>query len=420
MNFDQHQTFFLCAISKCNNKSCVLCHCCQQNYCLQHLIEHNDASYHKLNSLTDEINKLDHQIKTLNIQLLVENCHQKLKHWRMESHRKIDQFFQRKFHELHRFIDEKFDHQRVEIHHLQSKMTELSRKQEINDEEFYSLRPIIDNLRIEINNFKQIYNQMNTHPLRIDDNLIDIDNPNVYKFNLSSLSTIYKTMNHPHGSYGTLTSNDKFILIYIAPNLILIDKQLNIVKQILWPYQTISNMCWSSTLDRFLIIEKSKIYLVDDQIMSIKNLRMTEKRIWFSCTCSDTSLFLSLDEISSSIIEFNLLPSIKLVNEWKSPYTCKNDEYIDNIVYNNSKLALMITNRFEKSARMELRSSKTLERIWSLQLDTVCYQNKVFRCCSINFNEWLVADYQNRRLLHITKDGNLKTIIIYDSIPCHV
>ncbi|CAF4093329.1 unnamed protein product [Rotaria sordida] len=420
MNSDQHQTVFPCTISKCNNKSCVLCYCCQKNYCIHHLIEHNDSNNNKLNLLNDEINKLDHEIKTLNIQPLVENCRQKLEQWRMESYHKIDQFFERKFHEFHRFIDEKFDHQRMEIRRLQSKMTEYSHKQEIYDEELYSLIPIIDNLRTEINNFKQINNQMNIHPLPIDDNVINIDNINVHKFNLSTLSTIYKTINHPHGSYGTLACNDKFMLIYLVPNLILIDKQLNIINQVLWPYQSISNICWSSTLDRFLIIEKSKIYLVNDQTMSIENLQMIEKQIWFSCTCSDTSLFLSLDEISSSIMEFNLLPSIKLVNKWKSPYTCNKNEYIDNIVYDNFKLALMITNKLQKSVRMELRSSKTLQRIWSLQLDIVCCQNKPFRCCSINSNEWLVADYQNRRLLHITEDGNLKTMITYDSIPCHV
>jgi hypothetical protein len=416
----QHQTFLPCATSKCNNESGALCYCCQQNYCLRHLIEHNDSFNPQLNFLFTEMNNLGEQINKLNIPQINRNCRQQLQQWRVDCHLIIDRYFDQKCDELNRFVDYKVGRKRMEFSRLQSKMTELIREQEINDDELDLLRSTIDDLRTETNNLEQLYNHINIQPLVINNNLIDFETSNEPKVNLSILSPMYRTINHPHGSYGTLANNDRFMLIHLAPNLILIDKQINIIKQVSWPYDTIWNMCWSSTLNRFIIIEKNNIYLIDDQTMTIENLRIPQRRKWFSCTCSDTSLFLSLDDINPSIMEFNLLPSITLVKQWTTPYICRKDERVDDIVYGNSSLALMIANKLERSLRMELRSCETFERIWSIRLNMNFNQNKPFRCCSISSNEWLMADYENQRLLHITKDGELKATITYNGIPCRV
>jgi hypothetical protein len=69
---------------------------------------------------------------------------------------------------------------------------------------------------------------------------------------------------------------------------------------------------------------------------------------------------------------------------------------------------------------MELRSSNTLDQLWLLRLDTVWNQNKTFYACSIDHNEWIMADYETRRLLHITKDGCIKETLAYNGIPYRV
>ena len=87
------------------------------------------------------------------------------------------------------------------------------------------------------------------------------------------------------------------------------------------------------------------------------------------------------------------------------------------MVYHNGTLGMLIINRTEKSLRMELRSADTLSCIWSLVTDTVCNENQIFRCCSLTCDEWLVTDYENKRLLRITKDGKLKTTLPYNKSP---
>jgi hypothetical protein len=69
--------------------------------------------------------------------------------------------------------------------------------------------------------------------------------------------------------------------------------------------------------------------------------------------------------------------------------------------------------------RMELRSYKTLDRLWSLTLD-IAYKDFACRFGSLDCYEWLVADYSGGRLLHITADGKMKEIITYKPIPYRI
>jgi hypothetical protein len=116
-------------------------------------------------------------------------------------------------------------------------------------------------------------------------------------------------------------------------------------------------------------------------------------------------------------MNFTLLPTIEWIKIWRSPQTCSWNEIINKIVYNNGTLGVVIENKTEKSLRFELKSAQTLDRVWSLGFDIICNQNMVFRCCLLTNDEWLVIDHGTKRLLHVTKNGKLKTTIPYDGIP---
>jgi hypothetical protein len=170
-------------------------------------------------------------------------------------------------------------------------------------------------------------------------------------------------------------------------------------------------------LNRFIVTEKRNVFLVDEETMSIESVKTVPIGKWLACTCSDTFLFLSTYVWGSSIVKLSLLPSIALVHEWKSPTTCLKDECIGDIAYHNETLLFSIINKIEKSVRVELRSSETLDRSWSLRLDVVYNENIRFRCSPFDGNGWLVPDYGGKRLLHITKDGKMKTTLPYNPAP---
>jgi hypothetical protein len=382
-----------------------------QQLCIQHLAEHNASLISQLNPLTDEINALSDRLQALNIQNLVGDCHQKLEEWRRDCHKKIDRIFEQKCQELDRLIDEKIKKEKEKIDQIRLKMTELIREQETTRQDIDSLTSTIRHLQRNMDQMEQTGFQIDVHPLLIDDSLIYITNERI--IDLLTLSPLYKTINRSTESYTSFATNDRFLLLHQKSNLCLIDRELNITKQTLWPRDKIVDMCWSSTLNRYIVVAEQHVFLVDEDTMTIDNVQTINKISWLSCTCSETSLLLSTNEMAGSIMIFRLLPSIQFVREYKSPHTCAQHEIIHDIQYNNGKLAIIIKNMPLKSLHMELRDAETLDRIWLLQFDIESNQTVAFRCGSLTCDEWVVVDYETKRLLQIRKDGKLKATIPY-------
>ncbi|CAF0724086.1 unnamed protein product [Rotaria sp. Silwood1] len=406
-----------CAITSCNRLARALCHCCQKNVCIIHLNEHNDLLISQLYRLIDNVNILDNHLQTINIQKTVNDYREKLEQWRLESHKKIDEFFKEKCQELDQLVVDKLDEQREEIYQLQSKMTDFVHEQQVTHQEIYEFKLIIDHLEQEINNIEQKYVQIFTRPLILDHSLISIKGNNEEEYNLSILSPVYKIINRPDGSYGALASNNRHLLIHQAPNLCLVDENLEIAKRILWSHGRIYDICWSSTIDRFIILDEKYLFLVDEKTMLIEKVQTIEKRKWLSCTCSNEFLFLSTNEWGSSITKIVFTSEKKLDKQWQSPMICKKDEYIDIITSNKRKLAIIIRNNTNKTIRLELRSLETLDCIWLLLLNLPWNANRPFHCCPFVNEDWLVADYETGCLLHITKTGKIKSILPYNTVP---
>ncbi|CAF0962016.1 unnamed protein product [Rotaria sordida] len=335
-----------CLIKKCTRTSRGLCDCCQQNLCLQHLNEHNASLVSQLNPLIDEINGLGDCLKTLNIQKTIGNSRQKLEQWRQDCYKKIDCFFEQKCQELDQLVNEKVDQQREELKRMHLKITELMNTQETTRQDINLLTSTIRQLETNINEIKQTCFTLDTRPLLIDDMHVVINKPAEHELDLSTLSHVYKTIPCSKESFRPFTSNDRYLLMHQKPSLCLFDREMNVVKQTLWSYGAIHDMCWSSTLNGFIVLGKNNIYFVNENTMAVDNVQRIEERYWGSCTCSDTVLFASTNEWSSSIIEFKLFPAIEMIKEWKYPLTCSKDEAIADIVYNNGNLALMVAKYF--------------------------------------------------------------------------
>ena len=67
-----------------------------------------------------------------------------------------------------------------------------------------------------------------------------------------------------------LSSNEIHLLIYTKENFCLINRELTIVKQIPWNNGRVWDMCWSTTLNRFIIVAHYQICLVDPNTMDIQ------------------------------------------------------------------------------------------------------------------------------------------------------
>jgi hypothetical protein len=175
-------------------------------------------------------------------------------------------------------------------------------------------------------------------------------------------------------------------------------------------------MCWSSTLARFFVITEVNVFTVDDNTMFIEPIQINQEQSWCSCTCSDTSLFLSSLNHGSSILKFSLFPFIQFEKQWNSSKIGGQNQMIMYIACQNETLALTVADVDKEEKLIELRLSTTFERLWSLKLD-VEYSAGLFRCCFLNHGDWLVWNWHASHFLHITKDGKLHSRNEYYEIP---
>ncbi|CAM4845884.1 unnamed protein product [Rotaria magnacalcarata] len=267
----------------------------------------------------------------------------------------------------------------------------------------------------DINQFEENGIVVDADPLIINQNLVYIAQWTSNELDLSTLLSPYRTIACSQDSWTATTSNNHFLLIDQYPNLCLYDKQLTLLKEYPWEYDPIPDMCWSSTLNNFIIItNKNGVFLMNENLTSLECIQTIEKKRWLSCTCSDSTLFLTTNESGSNIFQFNLLLSFHFMKQWKSPQSCNSDEVINNIAYNNETLALIIENETNNKKRIELRSLSTFDPLWSTSFNAAYHftpwNNRV---CVLKYNEWLVIDYGDSRLFHVSKDGQVKSKCSY-------
>ncbi|CAF3356246.1 unnamed protein product [Rotaria socialis] len=408
-----------CAIEKCKRKSRSICSCCNKNLCHDHLKEHEDLNNPQLNPLMNEFNSLDEQLKSSNTEKLIGGCRQKLVQWRDNCCKLINQLYEQKLHELDQRSLQKLDEQRTQLNLIRSKMTELIRQQETNQGNIDALTLAIRHIHDDIKNIENTRLQIDIRPLNIDDSFIFIQDFEPNKCNLVSLTTPYRTIDCS-GEWGpALVSNNRYLLIDRHPNLCLINQQLQIVKQSPWKFDFIRDMCWSTALNTFIVITRSReIYIVNEKTLATELIQPIDEQDWSSCTCSDTSLYLTARREGTNIFELNLLSAFELIKRWKPPHSCKHYEIILNTEYKNKTLALVISHGSTNLVHLELRSSITLDRLWSLELNVShTIGQPLIRCSALKCDEWLLVDNNTSQLFHVRKDGLIRAVSSCNPAP---
>ena len=408
-----------CAIDKCKRKWRETCSCCQKNLCHDHIKEHQDLNNPQLNPLVNELNALEKQLQSSNTKKLIGDCQVKLEQWRDQSLRLIHRLYEEKCEELDRRCRMKLDEQRTQLNQIRSKINELIRQQQTNQEQANSMVAIVPNIQREIKTIEDTHFQLDIRPFNIDQQLIFIEEFEPNECYLSNLSTPFQTIDC-EGEWGPgLASDQQFLLIDRHPNLCLVNQQLQIIKQSPWKFDFIRDMCWSSALTSFILTTRSRqIYLVHQKTLATELIQTIEEQDWSSCTCSESSLYLTARREGTNLFQFNLLSSFELIKRWKPPQSCKQYEGILNTAYKNKKLAFVTAHSSTSIVQLELRSSTTLDRLWSLRLDMSHIMGQpLIRCSPLKCDEWLVVDNNTSLLVHVAKDGQIKETSKCNSSP---
>ncbi|CAF1201780.1 unnamed protein product [Adineta steineri] len=406
----------LCAVDTCKRKCRGLCYCCGKNLCPDHFKEYDDRINSQVTPLGDQLNEIADKFSKIIVTDIIVHCREVLDKWRDDSHTAIDQFYQEKCKELEERCIQRVNDQQKQIDDTKVKINDLIREKEATYEDIPLLTTIVNDIERDVNQFKEEGIIIDTDPLIIDEDLIYIEEWSLDEVDLPNISFPYEEIDC---SIYALASNNRFLLLIQNSNLCLFDRDLNHVKKCSWEHGIICDICWSSTLNIFILVtDKDGIFLVDENLTSIKSIETIEKKNWLSCTCSNSSLFVTTNSKGSNIFQFNVLSSFNLTKQWKPETSCGTQEYIYSIANNNETLAMMIANTTTKEVRIELRSSTTLDQLWSLYLYDTNKPSKLTSCvCLLRCDEWLVADPSGSRLFHITKDGKIKESLDDKSKP---
>jgi hypothetical protein len=328
----------------------------------------------------------------------------------------INKYYGEKCEELQQRYFERTDKFQTDVNELKTKINELGREEKPGHEDLSYLKLTIDDIKRDIKQFEENGILIDIQPLINNKDLIQIKEWTFNGIDISTLSAPIRTIDCSNENWPSMTGNNRYLLIDQYPNLHLYDKEWNLVKQFPWKYNRIFDMCWSSTLNSFIILtEKYEVFLVNEDMTSAEPIKSIGKQKMSSCTCSNTSLFVTTAHLGSNIFEFNLLSSFQLIKQWNPPKSCDELDWILNIVYNNGTLGLLMQT-ITKSFRLEVRCSTTSDRLWTLHLPDGM-RRRISRICLLKWNEWLVIDNNSSDVLHITKGGQLKMKHKWESIP---
>ncbi|CAF1532410.1 unnamed protein product [Adineta steineri] len=159
-----------CGVITCEIASCAMCHCCQNDLCLDHLKEHKDCLNEKLIPLTNQINtvldKLEHITPTSLPNFIM------LEQWRNAAHQTIARYYQHMRAEL-------FEHAKTKplekLHATRNTLEQLIRMQGATRENIDILTKDIELIDKNFNDLQKI--SINLRPLVIDKNTINQSNP---------------------------------------------------------------------------------------------------------------------------------------------------------------------------------------------------------------------------------------------------
>jgi hypothetical protein len=372
-----------CSVHQCESLPYNICNHCDHNFCHDHSSEHENRCNQTVSYLTDTINKF-----VVRISSIEPYCLEQLKRWREEAYQSIDRYCDRKRHDL---IEKKQENLKKELDHLRNKSNESIEEQ--NGSIYNQINHDLQLIEIKLIELEHL--RVTLRPLIIEENLVASQH-------LFPLSHAHHTIHLKSGNESSIGSNEKYLLVEREGKyLCLIDRNFNITNEISFNHDGIHSICWSSTINCFIIITFKEVFILDEKTMILEECSISSNVDWWRGTCSDDILFLSSVEWGSSIHEFDLRSSFQFIKAWHTPITCDKGEIICDLKYNNGFLAIPIFNKHKNESRLDLRSSTTLDCIWSIHI------HGRSRCCSINGDQWLVMDHDDYRFFHISADGRL-------------
>ncbi|CAF2993536.1 unnamed protein product [Rotaria sp. Silwood2] len=202
-----------------------------------------------------------------------------------------------------------------------------------------------------------------------------------------------------------MAASNNFLVVFTDNNILTFNRSLYEKKYNQWNDKLIVDISFCSPDMGFILLTESKVFKFSarhHEHIHLSNIRPHEGNIFSNCTSNRQSLLISYKIPGTSIDEVDT-STWQLKKRWKSPDTCRYDEYINCLRYSSDLSAIDITIYSKPTIRFELRDSNmnTLRSVF------VCETG----CCGFTAlpqSRWLLS---NGHFLHIIDQNGTLTKI---------
>ncbi|CAF1547588.1 unnamed protein product [Didymodactylos carnosus] len=234
---------------------------------------------------------------------------------------------------------------------------------------------------------------------------ISVLSDNHHNFNFEKLKSEPKNVLCMNEYVGHISSSDDLILYNENDLLYLIDYNGSTQRNIEWKNGCIYDICWSSFLNKFIILCLKGIFTVDPcrwespQIVKVKDC--LDK-----CACRDQTLLVT-SYSCGSIVEECSLTDWKIIKKWTLFDYDTDEQRIKCIrLLNDTRVVLTVNDRFEIRDRASLTTLINYIRIGQIPTSIACLPN----------NQSIVICNYLKTFTVVSEKGEKVTTIKYDDI----
>jgi hypothetical protein len=270
-----------CTVHQCQSYPRSVCNHCAQHFCHDHSDEHENQCSQTLPYLTDTIDKLITRISSVK-----PLCLDQLERWRQEAYQSIDRYCNLKRQD---FIERKQENLTKELDHLRNRLDELGQEEDDVHDRLYQINHDMQLIEVKL----------------IEENLIATQH-------LFPLPHAHLTISLKSSNETAIGTNERHLLVEREGKyLCLIDRNFTIINEIPFNHDGVHSICWSSTINQFIIITFKEVFILDEKTMMLEKCFISLNEDCWRGTCSDDTLFLSSAEWGSPIHEFDLRSQFK-------------------------------------------------------------------------------------------------------------
>ncbi|CAF2477315.1 unnamed protein product [Rotaria sp. Silwood2] len=409
------------------------CDGCRQLFCERHFSEHRQYLTQQFDYLTSEYSNLQQTLALPpSYDSLTENTEliKKIDRWEADTIRQVKEIAEASREKIRRRSDtiatERFE---PEFQQLTEELQQRQRTNNIYELDLERLTTKLNDLKLQVEDSLLTTAEIRIVPIDWNTYLqvvtkqskVQRNQRNIYVDRL--LTTKPRISLDVRGAdwhvLGVASSSNSTFLHYQHTRK---NKRLSIInvngqqKQIPWyEDQSIWDSCWSSFLNKFIILADNRLYTYDDDIVTSDSMQHIEavkpkrdKMEFLRCICSNETLFITYDERNSSIDEYNM-SHWTIVHRYEN--IVKQNEIIMSIAMSeiNSNLIGITVLDDRQHWHFELRDRSML-LISSIQLDKSEFNRRLISL-SNSFINWLVVHTGSTFVTILDENAQTKRMI---------